>query len=108
MQEISKRMTAAELPIQLDTKKIAAFCLERGIRKLSLFGSLLHGDFDPERSDVDVLVELHPAARPGLAYFGWSDELSGIIGRKVDLCSRLDPRIEDEVRREAITIYEQT
>ncbi len=108
MLEISNRMTTAELPIQLDTKKIAAFCLERGIRKLSLFGSLLRGDFDPERSDVDVLVELQPAARPGLAYFGWSDELSGIIGRKVDLCSRLDPRIEDEVRREAITIYEQT
>lgn len=101
-------MTAAELPIQLDTNRIAAFCREHGICKLSLFGSLLHGDFDPERSDVDVLIQLQPGARPGLAYFGWSDELSEIIGRKVDLCSRLDPRIEDEVRREAITIYEQT
>ncbi len=108
MPEILNRMTAAELPIQLDTERIAAFCREHGIRKLSLFGSLLHDDFDPERSDVDVLVELQPGARPGLAYFGWSDELSGIIGRKVDLCSRLDPRIENEVRREALTIYEQT
>jgi uncharacterized protein len=108
MLEILSRMTAAELPIQLDTEKIAAFCRERGIRKLSLFGSLLHGDFDAARSDVDVLIQLQPDARPGLAYFGWSDKLSGIIGRKVDLCSRLDPRIEDEVRREAITIYEQT
>lgn len=101
-------MTAAEIPIQLDTESIAAFCRERGIRKLSLFGSLLHGDFDPRRSDVDVLVDLQPGARPGLAYFGWSDELSEIIGRKVDICSRLDPRIEDEVRSEAIAIYEQT
>ena len=101
-------MTVAELPIHLDIKKVAGFCRERGIRKLSLFGSLLHGDFDVERSDVDVLIELQPGARPGLAYFGWSDELGAIIGHKVDLCSRLDPHIEDEVRREAITIYEQT
>ena len=101
-------MTVAELPIHLDRDKIARFCRERGIRKLSLFGSLLHGDFDAARSDVDVLIELQPHARPGLAYFGWSDELGGIIGHKVDLCSRLDPRIENEVRQEAITIYEQT
>ena len=101
-------MTVAELPIHLDADKIAGFCRKRSIRKLSLFGSLLHGDFDAERSDVDVLIELQPAARPGLAYFGWGDELSRIIGYKVDLCSRLDPRIEDEVRRESITIYEQT
>jgi predicted nucleotidyltransferase len=57
---------------------------------------------------VGVLLELQPGARPGLAYFGWGDELSRVIGHRVDLCSRLDLRIEDEVRRESITIYEQT
>lgn len=101
-------MSIAELPIRLDLDRIAQFCRERGIRRLSLFGSLLHGDFDATRSDVDVLIELQPGMRPGLAYFGWSDELGGIIGRKVDLCSQLDPRIETQVRKEAITIYEQT
>jgi len=102
------RMSVTELPIRLDIKRIARFCREHGIRKFSLFGSALHGDFDPRRSDVDVLVELEADARPGLAYFGWADELSGIIGYKVDLCSRLDPHIEEEVRREALTLYEQT
>jgi predicted nucleotidyltransferase len=101
-------MTVTELPIELDLKKITAFCLERAIRKLSLFGSVLHGDFDPRRSDVDVLVELQPGERPGLAYFGWGEELGQIIGHKVDLCSRLNRYIEDEVRQEAMTIYEQT
>jgi predicted nucleotidyltransferase len=103
-----EHMTVAELPIQMDIRKIAAFCRERGIRKLSLFGSALHGDFDPRRSDVDVLIELEPGARPGLAYFGWADELSALIGHKVDLCSRLDAHIEDQVRSEALTVYEQT
>jgi uncharacterized protein len=101
-------MTIVELPVRLDTEKIGRFCRERGIRKFALFGSALHGDFDPERSDVDVLIELKPGARPGLDYFGWADELSSIIGHKVDLCSRLDRHIEHEVRREAVTIYEQT
>jgi len=100
-------MSVAELPIRIDREKIAQFCRERGIRKLSLFGSVLRPDFDPARSDVDVLVELRPDARPGFAYFGWEEELSKIIGRNVDLCSRLNKYIEDEVRREAMIIYEQ-
>ncbi len=100
-------MSVAELPIRVDREKIAQFCRGRGIRKLSLFGSVLRPDFDPARSDVDVLVELRPDARPGFAYFGWEEELSKIIGRNVDLCSRLNKYIEDEVRREAMIIYEQ-
>jgi hypothetical protein len=36
------------------------------------------------------------------------DELAGILGRKVDFCSRLDPRLEPTVRREAVTIYEDS
>ena len=100
-------MSVAELPIQIDREKIARFCRERGIRKLSLFGSVLRDDFDPQRSDVDVLVEIAPDAKVGLAYFGWEDELSQIIGRKVDMCSRLNKYIEEDVRREALTIYEQ-
>ena len=100
-------MSVAKLPIELDQERIAAFCRERRIRKLSLFGSVLRDDFDPNRSDVDVLVELVPDAKVGLAYFGWAYELSQIIGRRVDLCSRLNSHIDDEVRREAITVYEQ-
>ena len=59
-------MSVAELPIQIDREKIAEFCRVRGIRKLSLFGSVLRDDFDPARSDVDVLAEFEPGVRPGL------------------------------------------
>ena|SRR5712691_1296606 len=101
-------MSIAKLPIQIDLEKIAAFCRKRGIRKLSLFGSVVRDDFDPARSDVDVFVELLPEARPGWEFFGWAGDLAQIFGRKVDLCSRLSPYFEDEVKREALTIYEQT
>jgi hypothetical protein len=102
-------MTVAELPIQIDREKIAEFCRARGIRKLSLFGSVLREDFDPDRSDVDVLAEFAPGALEGVGfrYFGYGEELAAILGRKVDFCSRLNQYIEAEVRREAVPIYEQ-
>jgi len=53
-------MTVAELPIQIDREKIAEFCRTHGIRRLSLFGSVLRNDFDPARSDVDVLANYCP------------------------------------------------
>ena len=100
-------MSVAELPIRLDRERVAQFCRTRGIRKLSLFGSVLRDDFDPARSDVDVLAEFLPEAHPGLAYFGYGDELAEIIGHKVDFCSRLNKYIEADVRHEALPIYEQ-
>ena len=102
-------MSVAELPIPIDREKIAAFCRTRGIRKLSLFGSVLRDDFDPAHSDVDVLAEFEPDALKGVGfrYFGYGEELASIIGRRVDFCSRLNKYIETAVRREALCIYEQ-
>jgi predicted nucleotidyltransferase len=102
-------MSIAELPIQIDRKKIAEFCRARGIRRLSLFGSVLRDDFDLACSDVDVLAELLPSAQPGWEFFGWHEDLAVIIGRKVDLHTpnSLSKYFRDEVLREALTVYEQ-
>ena len=103
------RMTLAELPVKFDRDKIAAFCRARGIRGLSLFESVLREDFDPERSDLDVLADFNPDALNGVGfrYMRYGEELSEIMGRKVDLCSRLSPYIESKVRAEAVEIYGQ-
>ena len=100
---------SAALPIQIDRERIADFCRARGIRKLSLFGSVLRDDFDPARSDVDVLAEFEPGALKGVGfrYFGFGEELAAIIGRRVDFCSRLNKYIEAAVRQEAVPIYER-
>ncbi len=46
--------------------EIAALCRRFGVRRLAVFGSAARGaDFDPQRSDVDFLVEfdsLEPGA----------------------------------------------
>jgi len=71
--------------IDLPKEKIAEFCRKNHIRKLSIFGSFLHGDFAPD-SDIDFLVEFDPDHIPGLITLaGLEIELSEILCRKVDL-----------------------
>ncbi|MBI5154323.1 nucleotidyltransferase family protein [Candidatus Poribacteria bacterium] len=70
--------------LEIDKDALAAFCRRNHIRKLSLFGSILRDDFTPE-SDVDVLVEFEPGARTGFAFFRMQEELSALLGRRVDL-----------------------
>lgn len=100
-------MTLTELPIIVDRDRIAGFCRARGIRRLSLFGSVLRADFDPSRSDVDVLVEFLPGQAPGWEFFVWHEDLEAILGCKVDLFSGLNRWIEPIVRQEAVALYEQ-
>ena len=103
-------MKAGALPIVIDRDAVAAFCRARGIRKLSLFGSVLRDDFDPGRSDVDVLAEFEPEVHPGLKFFGYGDELAEIIGRKVDFNTPkwLSKYFRGKVQREAVLVYERT
>jgi len=97
----------ARLPVEVDGDRIAGFCGSRGIRRMSLFGSVVRGDFDPVRSDVDVLVEFLPGRVPGWEFFGWAEELERILGHRVDLNSRLGRHITPHVEGELVTIYEQ-
>ena len=64
--------------------RIAEFCQRNHIRRLALFGSVLRDDFAAE-SDVDVLVEFEPGARVGFAFITMQDELSSVLGRRVDM-----------------------
>jgi predicted nucleotidyltransferase len=70
--------------VEVPNEKIAAFCRQHHIRTFALFGSVLREDFRPD-SDVDVLVEFESGFVPGLEFFSLEEELSGILGRKVDL-----------------------
>ena len=97
-----------KLSIEVPEPKIAEFCRRNHIRKLSLFGSVLRDDFRPE-SDVDVLVEFDPEHVPGLRFFSLEEELSEILGRKVELStpSFLSRYFRQDVLTEAAVQYEQ-
>ena len=87
-------------------KKIREFCRRNHIRRLSIFGSRLHGNNKPD-SDVDVLVEFEEGHVPGLAFFDMERELSGISGKKVDLNTPLflSRYFRNDVLREAQVQY---
>ncbi|MEX0611191.1 MAG: nucleotidyltransferase family protein [Pirellulales bacterium] len=93
--------------INISRDAIAAFCRHHHIRRLSLFGSILRDDFRPD-SDIDVLVEFEPGHTPGLAFFAMQDELSDLIGRKVDLhtAGSLSKYFRDSVIMEAQVQYD--
>jgi predicted nucleotidyltransferase len=95
--------------IYIPGNKLKDFCRQNRIRRLSLFGSVLRDDFTPE-SDVDMLVEFEPDARVGLiALAGMEIELSGIVGRRVELhtVAGLHPYFREDVLRLAKVAYEQ-
>lgn len=55
-------------------------CQRHRIRRLALFGSVLRPDFRDD-SDVDVLVELHGGAEPGLLRLAQMElELGELLG----------------------------
>ena len=94
--------------IDIPKERIAEFCRRNHIRKLSLFGSVLRDDFRPD-SDVDVLVEFDPQHVPGLKFFSMEEELSEILGRKVELSTPnfLSRYFRQDVLAEAVVQYEQ-
>jgi uncharacterized protein len=91
-----------------DRAALAAICRRHRIRRLSLFGSVLHGTNQPD-SDVDLLVEFEPGAAPGLLGLAAIEmELSDLLrGQRVDLrtAQELSRYFRDEVVRTAQVQY---
>lgn len=93
--------------IAIDETDLRAFARRHGIRRISLFGSALGDSFGPA-SDVDLLVEFDPESVPGFLTIAKMEiELSGLLGRQVDLRTYgdLSRYFRDEVRSMAREFY---
>ena len=95
--------------VKIPHEPIAEFCRRHGVKRFSLFGSILRDDFGPD-SDIDVLVEFQPGTRVGLRFFSIERELSALLGRKVDLNTPgfLSRYFREEVLAEAVVQYDAT
>ena len=67
-------------------------------------------DFDPRRSDVDLLVEFADAATPGYAdrYLDFALEAEKLLGRRVDLItsrSIMNPFFARAVEHDRVELY---
>jgi predicted nucleotidyltransferase len=90
-----------EIPIP--TERLDEFCRRWKIAELRVFESALREDFRPD-SDLDLLVGFEPGSDWSLLdHVAMEEELSGIVGRKVDLVSqRAIERSSNWIRRKAI------
>ncbi len=92
--------------IEVPKRQIGQFCEKWRVQELSLFGSVLRGDFRPD-SDVDVLVSFAPEVHWGFHHLlEMKGELESLFGRPVDL---VEKRLIDEspnyIRRKHILTH---
>ena len=74
--------------IEEECDAIAELCRRYEVARLEVFGSAAGDSFDPESSDIDLLVEFHPGADLGpwmTRYFELRRELQDLLGTNVDL-----------------------
>lgn len=96
------------IKVTIDYERLAAFCRHWHVAELALFGSVLRDDFDPARSDVDVLVEFLPGHQVGLiGLMTMQEELARVFGRRVDLMTRtgVDPEVRRRIVESAEVVY---
>lgn len=93
--------------LEFDHEALGETCRRYGVRRLAVFGSRARGAAGPD-SDVDVLVEFEKDSRVGLRFITLQDELTALLGRPVDLCTRgfLSPHFRERVVLEAVPLYE--
>ncbi len=93
--------------IEIPEVELHTFCRRHHIKKLAFFGSFIRDDFNPA-SDIDILVEFEAGYVPGLAFFSMQDELSKIIGHRVDLNTSqfLSHYFRDKVIEKAEVLYD--
>jgi uncharacterized protein len=98
----------ANLEDRLDAIRPA--CERFHVVRLDAFGSAIRDDFEPGRSDIDLLVDfgaISPYEKPD-AYFGLLEELRTILDADVDLVmvGALENRyIREDVNRSKRVLY---
>lgn len=95
--------------ISLDLAAVAEVCRTFGVKRLRVFGSALRSDFDPRKSDIDLLVEFLPGVSKGLFKLAEMQEAFAILfGRNVDLMTpaNLSKYFRENVLRSAEVLYD--
>ena len=95
--------------LAFDRESFADVCRRHGVRRLAVFGSAVTDRFDPERSDLDFLVEFNSDIQhPFRAYFDLKEELESLFERPVDLVEAgavTNPYVSASIQRSAEVLY---
>jgi uncharacterized protein len=98
------------MPIDAATRAaVAELCRRYRVARLDIFGSAVREDFDPARSDVDLLVTFEPDSGVGLFdYVAFAEALEALFGRRVDLVSSRklrNPYLRQQVEAERRPLF---
>ena len=96
--------------VERNRPAIAELCRRFGVRRLDLFGSAATGRFDPERSDLDFLVEFDEPRTYGLkgTYFQFHGALEELFQRRVDLLTAgtiENPYLRRQIDSEKLALF---
>lgn len=96
--------------IEQHAAALREICKRFRVRRLDAFGSVVGEAFDPQRSDIDFLVEFEPGipAERYDRYFGLLEALQRLFGRPVDLVEPQtirNPYVLRSVERERRNVY---
>ena len=88
--------------------ELETLCNTYSVMRLELFGSAATGEYLPEQSDLDFLVEFHdlPEGRYADTYFGFQEALEELFNSPVDLI--VDSAIRNPYFRESVDQSRQT
>src|SRR5215212_7806658 len=75
--------------IQQHQTQLLELCRKYDVRRMDLIGSATRPDFDPDRSDLDFVVEFNnfTVANAADRYLGLMLDLEDLFGRRIDLVS---------------------
>jgi predicted nucleotidyltransferase len=93
--------------IEARQAELSDLCRKHHVRRLDVFGSAARGiDFDPARSDIDLLVTYLPGHGPGFGeYLELREGLEALLGRRVDLV--MEDAVENPFIRADIERFRQ-
>lgn len=98
-------------PLEDNREQLTQLCRDFRVKRLDAFGSMVDQErFDPDRSDIDLLVEFEPmdAVQHAKAYFGLLAALQDLFARRVDLLeikAVANPYFLASIERERRQVY---
>jgi len=83
---------------------LKAVAEQHGYSRLAVFGSVARQQASQD-SDIDLLVEA-PGGTSSFGFIRFKQLIERVLGREVDLidCGGLKPRLDDDIRREAVLL----
>jgi predicted nucleotidyltransferase len=93
----------SSVQIKLPVVEIEAFCKKWKIKEFALFGSVLENTFNPNSSDIDVLISFKDDVVWGWEIVTMKAELEQIFKRPVDLLEKEGvEKSKNELRKKSI------